>query len=222
MNRWITRLAFLVLLSVALAHSAYASTAEVELIVGSDMMFITDNGTGDTNLTGGEIAYSGTFDGWTINFVAADSSSPSVSAAPLSLSTEVVGPGSGTLEILFSDTGFSTATSGFDTTYSVGLLNGGAGSATESAYIGAGIFDEGTLIGTVGPFTGVTAGSAGGGPAGVPDYSLTLEQTLTDTSGDPTIESNGGIEPAPELPALLLFGTGLLAIGGIVRRKTTS
>src|SRR5271170_5872234 len=135
MNRWITRLAFLVLLSVALAHSAYATTAEVELIVGADTLTVMDNGTGDLNPGTGGIFFTGTFDGWTLSVVAATSSSPSVSAVPLALNTTVTGSGPGTLEILFSDTGFSTATSGFDTTYSVGALNGGAGSATESAYL---------------------------------------------------------------------------------------
>ena len=58
------------------------------------------------------------------------------------------------------------------------------------------------------------------GTAGVPPYSLTLEQVLTDNSGAVSFSSDGNIAPTPELSTVLLVGTGLVVIGGILRRKT--
>jgi hypothetical protein len=101
-------------------------------------------------------------------------------------------------------------------------LSGGA-SATESAYLSNSnrSLATTTLIGQVGPFTTTDSGSATSGAAGVPNYSLTLEQVLTDNGGAVSFSTDGNIAPAPasELSTMMLFGTGLLAIGAVLRRK---
>jgi hypothetical protein len=216
MNAWLTRLIFAVLLSVAVAHSASASTAEIELISGASTQFITDNAAPST-----PFIYGGSFAGWTISVVVAQSSA----LYPLQLTTNVTGPGgASSLDILFSATQFTADNEPFSTAYSVATIGGGTGNASESAYLSEGdaLFQETTPIGTVGPFANPASGYTTGGPSGTSSYSLTLEQVLNETSGAATtFGSSGSISPTPELSTLLLFGTGLLAIGGILRRKGT-
>jgi hypothetical protein len=230
MNRWITRLTFLVILSVALARSASASPIEIELISsGATTVTVIDNMTGDANSAPGTITYfNSNFNGWNISFVSGTSLSPGTTPFALDLAALVMpvlpaSPPLMPLTILVSDTGF-TDPSPLLTTFSATIGGSGNGSATESAYIGSGIFAETTLIGTVGPLTtaGFSGGTATTGAAGSPPYSLTLQEVLTDTSGVLSFSTDGDIAPTPELPAMLLFGTGLLAIGGIIRRKTAS
>src|ERR1700722_9897418 len=72
-------LVFIMFLTALLAHSAFATTAEVELKSGVNNVTITDNGGGDLDPTVGSIIYSNsTFNGWNIHFVAGTSTSPDI------------------------------------------------------------------------------------------------------------------------------------------------
>jgi hypothetical protein len=215
MNVWMTRLGLVALLSVVLGPSAFAQTAVLEL--ESEGSTVTINGSGTIFYADPD------FNNWNISRVYGTSTSPSVSPFALDLSSLTATNTSGTpstLEILFSGTGFDVSSS-FTTSFNVSL-SGGA-SATESAYLSNSnrSLATTTLIGQVGPFTTTDSGSATSGAAGVPNYSLTLEQVLTDNGGAVSFSTDGNIAPAPasELSTMMLFGTGLLAIGAVLRRK---
>jgi len=69
------------------------------------------------------------------------------------------------------------------------------------------------------PFGGGTA--TGGTVAAVPDFSLTLVQTFSDTNGGPVSFSvDGNITAVPEPGTLAIFGTALGSLAVIRRRKT--
>jgi hypothetical protein len=217
------RLLFVVLLVAGLGHLAFATTGTAEMILCSptcaiNEAIIPDNGSGDANPAHGSIVYfNSSFNGWYITVAAGQSNSPSLTPDGLDLSLTAQTSGPNTLLIYFSDIGFTDPTT-FGTTYSVTMS--GNGSTNESAWSDNtnAIFGEGSLIGTVGPFTTSSVGTIGDSVNGVSPYSLTLEQTVIDTSGTVGFSTDGAIN-APEPASIALFGSGLLALVGFARRR---
>jgi len=124
------------------------------------------------------------------------------------------------LDIQLTDNGFTTAAGSFILTSS-GHLVSGSGTATYSAFLdnGNADFAETTLIGTLGPFSSGYSSSLTGAAGAVPNYALTEDVLLTAGSGGASWSTDSSIAATPEPTTLLLFGTGLLGLGGLVRRK---
>ena len=61
--------------------------------------------------------------------------------------------------------------------------------------------------------------SHGGISAGPSDYSLTIQDTSNANGSSADLTTTGDIAAGPELGTMVLFGTGLVVLGGILRRR---
>jgi hypothetical protein len=223
---------FVPILTVALGTALATTTDELTISSGATTVTIVDNGAGDTNGAAGTINYSNSnFGGWNISIASGTSHSPSLTPFGLDVASLTAtctgGPcTTNALDITFSDINFSVpvGVGGFQTTFST--TQTGTGTAAESAYFSNSnaIFAPTTLIGTVGPFSTSSVGSAHGGAiAAVPNYSLTLAQVFTDTTGGAVSFSvDGNITAVPEPSAIMLFGAVLFGSFALLRRRKGS
>ena len=61
--------------------------------------------------------------------------------------------------------------------------------------------------------------SHGGISAGPSDYSLTIQDTSNANGSSADLTTTGDIAAGPELGTMVLFGTGLVVLGGVLRRR---
>jgi hypothetical protein len=184
---------------------------------------------GDSNPNAETTTAAGTINGWLITVTSGTSFSPADDPFGLdvsSLSATCVGGAAACsaspLDIKFSDISFSPANPAFLTGYSATISGSGSGSTSESAYYSNtnNIFAETTLIGTVGPFTATSGGSATGGVGSVAPYSLTLDEVFTDTGTNPiSFSVDGSLSSVPEPGAIVLLGSILVLCAGLFRRR---
>jgi hypothetical protein len=184
---------------------------------------------GDTTAAAGTDTISGSINGWTLNIISGTSHSPTFLGFGIDVTSLTASCSSGTcvgtnaLHVIFSDINFTIPilAGGFNTTFSANVT--GAGTASESAFVDNTntLFGEpGTgLIATVGPITapgGISTKS--GGPAGVPNYALTLDQVFSGAGS--TFSTDSNVTNVPEPASVVLLG-GLLLLGAsrLRRRK---
>jgi hypothetical protein len=188
---------------------------------------------GDSTLSAGTTTAAGQINGWTISITSGTSASPSDLPFGLDISsftatcTGLPGAGCSTqsLDIQFSDINFSPASPAFVTGYSLTSLTG-TGSTSESAYYSNSddLFAETTLIGAVGPLTGVGGSTVSGGVGSVAPYSLTLDQVFAADTSSAAVDYSvdGQISSVPEPGAVILFGTVLVFCASRLRRRRLS
>jgi hypothetical protein len=133
------------------------------------------------------------------------------------------------LTLSISDVGFTTGTGhpGFANT--LGGVQTGAGSVSQTASYGVSdlYFDTSGVIGMValsstGGIKTLNGMVSGGGPVGPSPYSLTLTDVLTDAGtgkNSVTFSLDGEVAAVPEPGALILFGAGLIGCAIALRRR---
>lgn len=214
-----------ILVLAALVIGTSTAKAQTEITLSSGTKTVTASGVGSVTYS------SSNFNGWSVFLEVGASNSPNLGPFyGLDLISVLVSCPSGAclsapLDVYVSDTGFTQTvlSGGFSSSY--GSTQSGTGAnSTQTAWDSTSnaIFGEGTLIGTI-PFsgTGGFSGSvSGGGPAGPSAYSLTLEDAFSANGSTASFGvNNGDIGPTPEPGSMLLYGSGLLVFGGILRRR---
>ena len=210
-----------ILLIVSIASVASADSIQV---VSTGATTVTLAGSGTTTYSNSN------FNGWDILLTFGSSNAPGLSPYGLDMtalvSCNLASCVANPLNIFYSDTNFTVPVfaGGFENGYSTTVGGSGSGSTSELAWASASntLFGLGATnkIGTgLGPFTGTNAGITVGGPAGVAPYSMTFEDTFTDTSGFVSFSSDTNLTETPELSSLILFGLGLLTIPMALKRS---
>jgi hypothetical protein len=222
MRKWMVVLA---VFTVALTIGSKNTNAQTELTLTSDGTTLSYSAAGNApiNVIGAIV------NGWVINVVTTETNSPGlipdgIDLTSLTVKCVLLSCQSTPLVISLSGTDFTQPVSagGFITTYTTLLESGAAASTTQKSYDDTTntFFGTGTPIGTLGPLTGVgTRSAVGGGPAGPSPYSLTIDDTFNAGGSNATFSAFGEIAATPEPGSMLLFGTGLLFAGAILRRR---
>ena len=217
-----------------LLSNAYAVPTLSFSVDGGPAVFCVDGGACDMSSTPGVVMMSSTFNGiYTVN-VTTGITKPVLPGSNMDLNNVTVtsmAPGAHTLQIMFSETGFTTYGGGYGSfggTLS-NLLGLSGSTVSASAYfgtynpacLGPCLFDLGNFIGTTGtiPSNGAFAQSFGGpGPTGGP-FSLTQVLSLN-TSGAGTLFSGDfNLAVNPEPASIVLLGTVLLFTTAALGRK---
>ena len=211
------------IVAFAVIASLSASPARAALLLS-----ISDSASSSTVIVigggSGVITYSGTVGSWDLN-MNTGVASPFFEEGYLHLhSLEArndAGAPATDLTIMLTQTDLTAPLSAWTMNY--GGTYTGAGNVTYSAFRDNtnAQFGTGTLIGTLGPFSGAYSGSLLGGAAGVTPYSLTERIVLAAGAGKLIYSGDAELLPAvPEPGTLTLFGTGLFGLAKVVRRRS--
>jgi hypothetical protein len=203
-------MAFLVLAGMVSlgASAARASTTEITLSSGSASATST-------------LSYTSLdFNGWTIDIGGTSTTSPNqitLQGVPpsldFSISCFVTACEGDPLTVEFSSTGFTGGAPGFFTTYDLNEV-GSSPSSTQTGSYGTTSIGTITFTGTV--VNGSTTLYGGSAPGG---YSLSIEDVFNAGGGAAAFDGKGFMGATPELGTMVLFGSGLVLFGGVLRRR---
>jgi len=226
----LTACAGICLSTVNIAQASFVltlSSGDTNVIVSDDQLsnFITDSGltttAPDGNITDpGLITYNAPIGSFIVS-VTTGVSDPVIGPGRLDLNSIEVSGGAGILEISLTDTHYSGSASQYNTGFG-GTTDGIVG--FEFLYGGTNQEFAGDVISSVSGITGdpVTGSFSGTASAAVNAsnlYSLTILATIEHTGAGQVTSFDAIASPVPVPAAVWLFGSGLLGMVGVARRR---
>lgn len=215
------RLPLAALLTLGYASVAYSASLSFS-IDGGPATVCADGAACDINSNAGVVTFTGSFGPFAVN-VTTGVTKPVYPGTHMSLSSvnmQVADPGSHTLVMMFSETGFGEMAD-FVADFGGTLTDNGSTIAAAGYFDAANaLFNQGMFIGSTGPLSGMAFDkSFNGTGSGSALYSMTQVLTLQ-TTGPTNFSGNFELQTVPEPASMTVLGGALLLTMIAVRRKT--
>jgi len=207
-----------VTLTLNSAQAAFVLTLD-DLSTGGIDVTVTDDGAGDSYPGLGTMTFLGPVGSFNVN-VTTGVSKPQLTGGVMDLnSINISGGAGGTLVIGLTDTGFTGSFPAYTANYggtTTGTVDFDFWHDPNDAQFGGGTILPAAPI-SVGP--GAFSGSSTNPIAPGTPYSLSIFATINHGEGSQNTSFDAELRPVPIPPAVWLFGSGLLGLAGVARRR---